>query len=739
MAIPSAFLTWYSGEQIIRNSEISVAESSLAELNANRKLIENAMDHLSQNTVTLASTQIFDRVRSYETYIELNSDYNHVNDAKEILRELMYLNRMIDGAYSTFFYLEDADYLISTDKGITKLDRYESTDWIEGALIERRGINGVWHPRKLSAGINVISYILPLNRLSTNTRGTIVVNLKESQVGNYFSLSELSNQGYMLIDLDGTVISHHDKNFLLGNGKENPFIREVLAHELNEGYAFGELEGEQILYTWSQSKGPDWLNIGVYSVHELMGNALTMQRNIKLFTISIIFVGVILTIFVARWVSKPVRKLVENLRSNTNLSIKEKNEMDYLDLAFKRMREEEEALHRLLNTRENDSQSLAIHHIFRGELTPQIFQIFSHSNFLTAVVSIDQYRKYTSKNNRETRSYDRYLFITMCDSIFPKNIVARSIYQGDGCFAILINYGQREHDEIDLHIHATFYKIQDEAKKIFKCSVTIGISSPANKISFVYYQFSEAMEAIKNRMIEGNDGINYWEKREEYSKKYIYPVNSERRILNYLDQGELNSIINELGVIGNKIRSASYISYDNIIFIYHQLVGICIKHLRENNVSMAQIFMGRGNIYSTLASIDTLEELQEYLVDFFSDIMQYLIHAPEEVGNYGKRILNYLDEHYREDIIFQEMAEDIGISYSYMRKIVNEMTGQSLIDHLNLRRIMQAKQMLVESELTIAQIANEVGYNNVQSLNRYFRKFEGMPPSAYRMKISQSE
>ena len=84
------------------------------------------------------------------------------------------------------------------------------------------------------------------------------------------------------------------------------------------------------------------------------------------------------------------------------------------------------------------------------------------------------------------------------------------------------------------------------------------------------------------------------------------------------------------------------------------------------------------------------------------------------------------------------MAQQIGISYSYMRKIVYEMTGQSLIDYLNQLRIEKAKELLQNPGLTIAGIAAEVGYYNVQSFNRFFRKFEGMPPSGYKASKSRT-
>lgn len=84
------------------------------------------------------------------------------------------------------------------------------------------------------------------------------------------------------------------------------------------------------------------------------------------------------------------------------------------------------------------------------------------------------------------------------------------------------------------------------------------------------------------------------------------------------------------------------------------------------------------------------------------------------------------------------MAKQIGISYSYMRKIVYELTGKSVIDYLNQLRIEKAKQLLMDTDLTIKQIASEVGYYNLQSFNRFFRKYEGMPPSSYKSAKSKT-
>ncbi|GLX66551.1 helix-turn-helix domain-containing protein [Paenibacillus glycanilyticus] len=729
MAIPTAILTWYSGTQIVGYSESAIAETSLAGLNANRELNENALSNLAQDAVQLAATNIFDRLRGFQTYSELNSDYSDISSALKVLNELASLNHRVDGVYSTYFLLDGADYVVSTDQGITTLDRYEQVAWMEQALDGRRGIAGVWFPRRLESGLQVVSYVLPLNRLSTTTRGTIVVNLREKQIANYLNSSEPGSEGYMLLSSDGTIISHHDKSLLLSDGNKQPFIRQILSKPVKEGYAYHTLNGERLLYTWSRSEQLGWWNINIYSMDQLMTKTYNLQRSIIFITAIIIFAGTILAVLLATWLSQPLRKLVRTMRERTGLGTPGNNELAFLESAFRRMQEEEEGLHSLLQEREQDTRSLSIHQLLRGEVKKQIAEMFPERYYTIAVVSIDRYRRYVSKNNPETRSYNRYLLLSKCESLFPANIHARGIYQGEGNFVFVMNYVQDE--GVMSGLKDTLVRIRDAALDLLGHSVTTGVSSQTEFSELIPERVAEAAEAIKQRMIKGSGCIFYWQEESERSKKYMYPTNSERRIVNFLERADLDSILGELNSIRLDIISDESISHDNILFIYNQMIGVTIKHLRENNISTSRIFAGRGNIYSAIAALDTLDELENYLRDFFKDIISHLERNTGE-ANHGDRIIRYLEENFCKEIVFEEMAKEIGISYSYMRKIVYELTGKSLIDYTNHLRIEKAKQLLAESNMTITQIASEVGYYNVQSFNRFFRKYEGMPPSSYK-------
>ncbi|MNR59293.1 HTH-type transcriptional regulator YesS [compost metagenome] len=68
-----------------------------------------------------------------------------------------------------------------------------------------------------------------------------------------------------------------------------------------------------------------------------------------------------------------------------------------------------------------------------------------------------------------------------------------------------------------------------------------------------------------------------------------------------------------------------------------------------------------------------------------------------------------------------------------MSLIFKEETGDTFINYVTRIRVERTKSLLCETELTIAQIAKEVGYANAQHLIRVFKKQEGKTPGEYRI------
>ncbi len=80
------------------------------------------------------------------------------------------------------------------------------------------------------------------------------------------------------------------------------------------------------------------------------------------------------------------------------------------------------------------------------------------------------------------------------------------------------------------------------------------------------------------------------------------------------------------------------------------------------------------------------------------------------------------------------IASHTGVSAIYLNRIFKLSTGKTLSEYLNDYRISQSLPMLEDTSETISSISQAVGYSDVRSYIRFFKKFYGMTPSEYRKK-----
>jgi AraC-like DNA-binding protein len=99
---------------------------------------------------------------------------------------------------------------------------------------------------------------------------------------------------------------------------------------------------------------------------------------------------------------------------------------------------------------------------------------------------------------------------------------------------------------------------------------------------------------------------------------------------------------------------------------------------------------------------------------------------------YSTVMADFIRQNYHRDIGVEEVAAHAGLSYSHARKVFREEFGDTIVNYTNGIRVSEVQRLLRETDEKLDRIADLVGYNNTQSLNRYFRKFTGLRPGEYR-------
>jgi AraC-like DNA-binding protein/ligand-binding sensor protein len=92
----------------------------------------------------------------------------------------------------------------------------------------------------------------------------------------------------------------------------------------------------------------------------------------------------------------------------------------------------------------------------------------------------------------------------------------------------------------------------------------------------------------------------------------------------------------------------------------------------------------------------------------------------------------YITEHQAEDLRLGQVARAVGTSTFYFCKIFKRATGINFTDYLARVRIESAKNLLLNPNLRISEIAYEVGFQSLTHFNRVFKKVLGEAPTEYR-------
>lgn len=95
-------------------------------------------------------------------------------------------------------------------------------------------------------------------------------------------------------------------------------------------------------------------------------------------------------------------------------------------------------------------------------------------------------------------------------------------------------------------------------------------------------------------------------------------------------------------------------------------------------------------------------------------------------------VTDYMAANFARDITLQDLATHFGYEYSYMSRIFKQSFSMSFSEYLNVCRYNHAVTCLVETELSVTEIAERCGYRSVRTFNDVFLKRAGISPTRFK-------
>jgi two-component system, response regulator YesN len=255
---------------------------------------------------------------------------------------------------------------------------------------------------------------------------------------------------------------------------------------------------------------------------------------------------------------------------------------------------------------------------------------------------------------------------------------------------------------------------------------TIGIGSVVTRLKQVALSF---LSANKARTFLGDlylGQILFIDDVE--NQMFEHTKDSEGMQLSRIGLDEIDAYIDQNAHLED--NNSGLMQYYNVISIFFECVD--------------QVTKSGGDARVILPSINEKEIIYMFATDktvlhtLLYTCIEKMIQFKDAQGNnkYNDIIRNakeYIQKHFNESrISLNEVAKEVNLSPNHFSMIFSNETNHTFIEYLTRTRLQKAKELLCETEMRLADIAYEVGYNEPQYFSYMFKKNYGLSPKEYR-------
>ncbi|ROR30371.1 two-component system response regulator YesN [Mobilisporobacter senegalensis] len=211
-----------------------------------------------------------------------------------------------------------------------------------------------------------------------------------------------------------------------------------------------------------------------------------------------------------------------------------------------------------------------------------------------------------------------------------------------------------------------------------------------------------------------------------------YPIDIEKAILNSIREGNASECIRVTNLFFGWMTE-NYPDGDMNVKLKILELVLFADHEVFLSGGMTYHFTDRADYLSTIININDNKELQSWLISKLTEVCHNVVVKKEENTNgIIKRAQEYILQYYKKDISLDGISRELDISPYYFSKLFKDVTGINFVEYLTNVRIEKAKELLINSEMSMKEICVQVGYNDPNYFSRIFKKSTGKTPTEFK-------
>jgi len=212
-----------------------------------------------------------------------------------------------------------------------------------------------------------------------------------------------------------------------------------------------------------------------------------------------------------------------------------------------------------------------------------------------------------------------------------------------------------------------------------------------------------------------------------------YPIAYEKQLHDLIcsrDKSGAQQMLNEL--LGH-VYFASHFDLSVIKTRVIELVVLLSRATIDAGADIREIFQFNRNYIRDIEQFQTLDELSIWLTGIMHEFINYAFDFTQvKHTDVVFKIMEYVKTNYQKKITLDDLARHVYLSRPYLSSLFKEETGESLFAYINKVRVDKAKLLLLDTGVSLLDVAGLCGFEDQSYFTKVFSKTAGVSPKRYR-------
>ncbi|MEE4570913.1 helix-turn-helix transcriptional regulator [Paenibacillus polymyxa] len=522
-------------------------------------------------------------------------------------------------------------------------------------------------------------------------------------------------------------------------------ISEVTAKSDNTGMLTLEKTehqpARQIIY--AKSAYNNWTYLTVLDKKEIANAFQTTKFGIIMMGFVLTLLIVVVAYIIAIYFTKPFQQIKRSLPKNPNFAFKNepsKNEIEWIINSIDNIVTEKESLESLIQSEMPQLETQLILNLFRKRVSaeelarkmPRLgYPQIENQMYITLLVQLD------NLGDREPSDKDILLLAInkIVEETIPEQQRMLPIILNDNTQATILILAGKSAQEMRKQVLDRATLLIQHVKEYLNVSISIGISTAYDNLLESKEACEMSKQALHHRLNLGKESIIFYEDISMVISGPVllhYPAELESKLFDAIRIGDeeqvyhtVHSLLAEMMTKNNHSMNFEVllVRFVNNLIQLEQLLGIEVLLTQDNHA-----------LYHRLLDIRNPEEIERMLLE---QVIFPMVKSMKEKTNrqfrcLSEKIAAIIRAEYDQELSLELIGDRLHYNPNYLSSIFKKEYGTTFSEYLMGYRLQMSKKWLVETDMTIKEIAERLQYHNSQNFIRSFRKKEQVTPGAYR-------